>query len=66
MPFDAKTRSAPEHIRRVAARKIASCKTQIIQGIEQIGFANAVIAANADDPFIKAECGLWVVLKAYK
>jgi hypothetical protein len=65
MPFDAEAGRAPVYALLVGPGKIALGKTEVIQCIQQVGLADAVVAANADDPFLKPEKGLGVVLELY-
>lgn len=66
MPFDPEPGGSPQYIGLVAAREIASGEAEVIQGIQEVGLADAIIAADADDPFIEAEGGLRIVLEADK
>jgi hypothetical protein len=43
--------------------KIAFCETQIIDCVQQIGLANAVAAANANNPFIETEGCMGIIFK---
>jgi hypothetical protein len=47
----------------IGAGKIAFGETQIIQGIQQVGFADPIIPANADDPFLKGKGCPGIVLE---
>jgi hypothetical protein len=44
-----------QNVLAIASGKIAFGKTAVINGIEQVGFANAVLPANAYDPFGKGK-----------
>jgi hypothetical protein len=50
MALDAKPARAMQNILAIAAGKIAFGETAIINGIEQVGFAHAIGAANTHDP----------------
>jgi hypothetical protein len=63
MTFDPETGGAMQDILAVAARKIAFGKTAVINGIEQVSFANAIRAADANNPFGKRELHLPVIFK---
>jgi len=63
MAFDSETGGAVQDILAVATGKIAFGETAVINGIEQVGFANAVRAANANDPFGKRKLHLPVIFK---
>jgi hypothetical protein len=40
-------------MQRIAAAKIAFGKTEVVYGIQQIGFAGSVAAADANDALVK-------------
>jgi len=63
MTFDPETGSAMQDILAVAAGKIAFGKAAVIYGIEQVGFANAVWAADANNPFGKRKLHLPVIFE---
>lgn len=46
--------------------KIALSKAKVIDGIQQIGLANAIAAADAYDPLGKVEGGLFVVFELHQ
>ena len=48
------------HIRSV---EIRFRKTEIINGVDQVRFANAVFATNPDDPLVEPKRGVGIVLK---
>lgn len=43
--------------------KIAFGKTEIVDGIKQVCFANAILAANTNDPFFKIKGTVTVVFE---
>jgi hypothetical protein len=51
------------YILLVGPAKVTLSETEIIQGVQQISLAHAIIAANANDPFPEPESGLGVVLE---
>jgi dephospho-CoA kinase len=55
-----------QNILAIAAGKIAFGKTTIVNGIEQVGFAHAILSANAHDPFGKGKVADLIVLKLGK
>ena len=63
MSLQPKTRRPPEHALLIGAGKITFGETQIIQGIQQVGLANPIIPANADDPLLKGKGRPGIVLK---
>src|ERR1700739_2671506 len=62
-PLYPEPRRPPGHILLIGAPKITFCETQVIQGSQQVGLADPIVSANADDPFLKREGGLGIVLK---
>jgi hypothetical protein len=50
----------------VATGKIAFGEATVINGIQQIGFANTILAANTDDPVCELERRLPVILELQK
>ena len=66
MTFDPEACGATKHIRLIAACEITAGKTEIVEGVQQIGLSDAVITADADDPLVKAERGFPVVLKTHE
>jgi hypothetical protein len=65
MPLYAEAGRTPVYALLVGPAKIALGKTEVIQGVEQVGFAGPVVAANADDPFPEPERGLGIILELY-
>jgi hypothetical protein len=61
--FDAEAGCAFLHVGLVAPGEIASGETQIVQRVEQVRFAYAVVATDTHDPLVKAEAGLFIVLE---
>jgi hypothetical protein len=63
MSFDAETGSAFLNVLLVAACEITFGETKIIEGIEQVGLAHAIVATDAYDPFRELKRSLAVVLE---
>ena len=63
MTFNAKTGRAFLYILLIGLGKIAFCKTEIIDRVQQVGFADPVLATDADDPFDEVKAGLAIVLE---
>ena len=63
MPLQPKPLAALVYVHGVGAGKIAFGKAEIMDGVEQIGFAYAVTAANAHDAFCKMELLVKIVLE---
>jgi hypothetical protein len=61
--FDAEARGAFEDIGLVAAGEIALGETQVIEGVQQVSLADAVIATDTHDPLMKAEPGLFIIFE---
>jgi hypothetical protein len=55
-----------QHILLVYWVKIAFCKAQIVNGINQIGFANPVVANEAIELFSERYLPLWMVFEIKK
>jgi hypothetical protein len=49
--FQPETLGTKPHIALVGFAKIAPGKTEIVYGVQQIGFANAIRSAQSHDPF---------------
>ena len=63
MAFDPEARRPLLDILLVAAGEIAFGETKIIDGVEQVGLTNAIVATETHDPFRKPEGCLAVVLE---
>lgn len=63
MPLYAKPVGVVQHVLAIAAGKIAFGETTIINSVEQVGFAHAILSANAYDPFSKWKVAGLVVLE---
>jgi hypothetical protein len=66
MPFDPEAGGAFLYVLLVAAREIAFGKTEVIEGVEQVGLAHTVVATDADNSFSEPEGRLAVVLELKK
>jgi hypothetical protein len=54
------------HILLVGFGEVAFSKAQVIDRIQQVGLANAIIAANSHDPFPELEIRLFIILELYE
>jgi hypothetical protein len=63
MTFQPEPGSPLIHILLVGPRKITLGKTKIVDGIQQVGLADSIVAANADDPLGESEGSLPVILE---
>ena len=63
MPFDPETGGPGIDVLLIGAGEIALGEAQVVDGIQQIGLAYAVFAANPYDPFPELESRLVVILK---
>jgi hypothetical protein len=63
IPLYAKTCCAFLYVLLIGFVKIAFCKTEIIDRIQQVGFTHPVVTGDADDPFPELETGLAIVLE---
>ena len=52
-----------QYILCVYAREITFGKTEIVNGIQQVGFSNAVGARNSNDPFSELHGSMPVILE---
>jgi len=66
MAFDAEAGRSFQYILLIAPGKIRFGKTEIIDGVEQIGLAHSIISADAYDPIREPESILAVVLELYE
>jgi hypothetical protein len=55
-----------QNVQGILAGKIAFRKTEIVNGVEQVGFANTISATDPDDPFPEAELLVKVVFELKK
>lgn len=53
MPFQPEALCALLHVHRIGSGKITFGKTEVMNGIQQIGFAHTVATADADNAFGK-------------
>jgi len=51
------------YVELVLPGEIALGKAQVVDGVEQIGLSNAIAAADANNPFVESEGGLFVVFE---
>lgn len=63
MAFDPEAHLSVLDILRIAPAEITLGKTEIMHGIEQVGFAGAVASADPHDPFRKPVLHRIVILK---
>jgi len=66
LTLNAEASGAFVYIELVLSGKIAFGKAQVINGVEQIGLPNAIATADAYDPLVKLEGGLFVVFELYQ
>ena len=64
--FDAEAGRALPDVLLVSPGKITFCKTEVVDGIQQIGLPHTIRAADADDPFPEPEGRLLVIFKLYE
>jgi len=64
--FDAETDKAFVNTKLILPGKIAFGETEVINSVEQVGFPDAIAAANTYDPLIKTEGGLRIVFELQK
>jgi hypothetical protein len=57
---------AISYILLIGFSKIAFCDAEIINGIQQIGLTDPIIAADSYDPFPEFESGLSVILELHQ
>lgn len=63
MTFDPEAGTPMMHIPLIGSGKIAPGKGKIVDGIQQIGLAYAIITANPHYPFPELKGGLAVILE---
>jgi hypothetical protein len=63
MPLDTEAGVAFTDILLVGFGEIALGEAEVIDRIEQVGLADAIIATNADDPVLELEGGLGIILE---
>ena len=63
MAFNSKTFMSTINIQLVCPGKIAFGETEVMNGIQQIGFANSVAAANANNAFGKNKLLMKIVFE---
>ena len=51
------------HVGAIQTGKIAFSKTQVVYGIQQVGFAYAILTADPNDPFFKIKRPVAVVFE---
>ena len=66
MSFDPEAGAAVLYVPRIRFGKIAPGKTKIIDGIQQVGLAHAVVTANSYDALPELEGFLAVILELYE
>ena len=66
MSFQPEALAAVMNIYRVCSQKITFGKAEVMNGIQQIGFANSIASANANDAFIKLIGILRVIFELIK
>lgn len=63
MPFKAKSAFSLLHIVTIQPAKIAFGKAEIMDSIQQVCFACAIVAANTNDPFFKIKRTVRVIFE---
>jgi hypothetical protein len=63
MPFQPEPPRTAMHALLVGTGKITFGETQVVQGIKQIGLADSIVPANADDPFLKRKGHPGIIFK---
>ncbi len=61
--FDSKAASALLHTTGICPGEVAFGKAEVVNSIQQVGFANAIIATNAHYPVAEIKCLVRVVFK---
>ena len=66
MALDPKAACAVANVLLVGFGKIAFCDAEVIDGVQQVGLADPIIAADSYDPFLEFESGLSVILELHQ
>ena len=66
MPFYAEAGTSFEYILLVGFGEITFREAEIINRIQQVGLANAIVTANAYNPFPELEICLFVIFELYE